>query len=87
MTISRKSQTVWLSNESNAQLLVQQAAGQYYVPLSHIDLNTLMDLALAVEDALLRAGCSEKTALPLSAAVQAAQQTLASNQKPPTPAN
>ncbi len=66
---------------------MQEGTGQYYVPLSHVDIKALMELALAVEDALLRYGCSEKTALRLSEARKVAEEALGTQTQPPTAGN
>ncbi len=70
MTITRQSRTVWLDEEHGTELLVGKGVGSYYIPLSTIDLKTLCELGLAIEDALLRAGGSEKTAVAIGNAAR-----------------
>ncbi len=77
MTIHRQSRTVWVSDDSLTELLVGKSIGEYYIPLSTIKFETLCELALAIEDAILRAGGSERTAVGLGDAARKASPTSA----------
>ncbi len=72
MTIHRQSRTVWVADDSLTELLVGKSIGEYYIPLSTINFQTLCELALAIEDAILRAGGPERTAVALGDAARTA---------------
>ncbi len=84
MNIIRKNQTVWFSDKDNTKLLVAEGQGQYYIPLSVVPFAQLCELALALEDAILRAGGSERTAVALGDAARHAASP-APNPTPPSP--
>ncbi len=52
MQIKAVTQTVYYSANGQTQLLVEEQPGQFYVPLGHVTLPTLVELGLAIAQAL-----------------------------------
>ncbi len=54
MNIERQNQTVWLSATTHNKLLVEEQPGHFYIPLASVQLPVLVELGLAISDALAR---------------------------------
>ncbi len=54
MLIKRQEQTVWLAANGATELLIEKSPGHFYVPLGHLETPGLVELGLAIADALAR---------------------------------